>query len=61
MTYPAPFSLLYFWFYGHLLCSGPQVSVGDDFWPSDVEDGSETSVDECLQFVGVGFGCMPGL
>ena len=25
----------------------PQLFVGDDFWPLDIEDVSETSVGEC--------------
>ena len=38
----------------------PQFFIGDDFRPLDVENVSETSVGECLEFLGVCFGYTPG-
>jgi len=31
----------------------PEVGVGNDVWPSDIDDVSEASVDKGLQLVGV--------
>ena len=46
---PFPFSDLN----GALTSLVPEVCVGNDFWPSDVDDVSEASVDKGLQFVDV--------
>ena len=52
---PAPSSFTNFIFCWHLLCSLPQVSVSDLFWPVDIEDASQTCVDKCLD---PGNGCL---
>lgn len=38
----------------------PQVCLGDLIGPSDVEDMAQTSVDDCLNFVGDGVCHAPG-
>ena len=48
---PFPFSDLHF--NGVLTSLVPEVGVGNDVWPSDVDDVSEPSVDKGLQLVGV--------
>ena len=48
---PFPFSDLHF--NGALISLVPEVSVGNDVWPSDVDDVSEASADKGLQLVGV--------
>ena len=52
---PSPLSFLDLLLNGDLLCSFPEVLVGDHLWPSDVQNVAETSVDERLQLVGVCF------
>ena len=59
MANPAPLSLLDLGLHWGLVCSVPQLFVGDSLWPSDVENVSETSVGECLEFVGAGLGHPP--
>ena len=46
-----PFSDLHF--NGALTSLVPEVSVGNDVWPFDVDDVSKASVDKGLQLVGV--------
>ena len=48
---PLPFFDLHF--NGALTSLVPEVGVGNDVWPSDVDDVSEASVDKGLQLVGV--------
>ena len=59
MANPAPFPLLDFCLHWGLICSCPQLFIGDSLWPSDVEDVSEASVDECLNLVGAGLDHSP--
>ena len=49
---PFPFSDLHF--NGALTSLVPEVVVGNDVWPSDVDDVSEASVDKGLQLVVLG-------
>ena len=60
MTNPSPFSFLDLGLNWDLLGPIPQLFVGDNFWPPDVEDVPETSVGKCLELVGVGLGYPPG-
>ena len=48
---PFPFSDLHF--NGALTSLVPEVGVGNDFWPFDVDDVSEASVDKGLQLMGI--------
>ena len=60
MANPSLFSFLDFRLVLGLSGLVPQLFVGDEFRPPDVEDVSETSVDKCLAFVGVGLCYPPG-
>ena len=53
MADPSPFPFLDLLPDGDLPCSLPQILVGDNLRPPDVEDAAEASVDEGLQFAGV--------
>ena len=55
---PLPFLFSDFHFNGALTCLVPEVGVGNDVWPADV-DVSEASVDKGLQLVGVLLGSSP--
>ena len=48
-----PFPFTYLHFNRALTGLVPEVSVGNDVWPSDVDDVSEASVDEGLQLMDV--------
>ena len=53
MADPPPFPFCDLQFNGALTSLVPEVCVGNDFWPSDVDDVSEASVDKGLQLVDV--------
>ena len=60
MTDPSPFSFLDLELDWGLPGLVPQLLIWDDFRSPDVEDVSETSVDKCLEFEGVGLCYPPG-
>ena len=53
MADPPPFPFTDLHFNRALTSLVPEVSVGNDVWPSDVDDVSEASVDEGLQLMDV--------
>ena len=53
MADPPPFPFCDLQFNGVLTSLVPEVCVGNDVWPSDVDDVSEASVDKGLQLVDV--------
>ena len=59
MAYPTPLALSDFCLDWGLFCLVPQLFVGDNFRPSDVENVPGASVGKCLQFVGAGLGYTP--
>ena len=59
MANPPPFPFSDLHFNGALTSLVLEVSVGNDVWPSDVDDVSEASVDKGLQLVDFGLGISP--
>ena len=53
MVDPPPLPFFDFHFNGDLTSLVPEVGVGNDVWPSDVNYVSEASGDKGLQLVGV--------
>ena len=53
MADPPPFPFTDLHFNGALTSLVPEVGVGNDVWPSDVDDVSDASVDEGLQLMDV--------